>query len=683
MSHRRSSSSKSQNSDNKLYRVLLEACTKGFAKLEVSGSRPALVLDNKTPPSPNTTLPLPTISPRAATSAPSALDLQSLPASPLQSSISSSSTDSLPQAHLGTPAMQSSIHAMPRRGAPPPGAGGQDACRNLPVQPEAPTSRVTFKKNAVKLIGPAGPARKAPGATTTETPALMVKASPVVEAKKSEPKAATEYDSVATALPRPNGTDTYSHNPDQASKEQDELMQELKTNILKDVGNKSAAASILDDMFSRLKAQTIEPVTKATKSDLLSGLVSVMENKGETAPSSSASVTASTGATSHVYAPTLGASDTQVHTANQVRNDEKFKNSLEHQIGRKGKEVVLALRAPEGSMVQIFQHLTELLDQLYANKAQWDTKKWESTKDAAITILTNHFGEIVKGSNAPKANLVKQTLEEHDGNFLFLCATVFGTETFFSGTNELEKLRKAILDLDYKEVARVELAQGQSENGPTPPSTAEKWPARVERADAAKHRACVLKNIAPIGNWTIHKLQSLVWGGRLEKISLRDPGSGYVYVKFLTSEACQKYLDATKNGFEICGQLVLVDKSEGPSSTNDVIRHCIESGATRCIRAVGADEDWSDLMLMKLARGIAKTAKREVDRVLRGVTAHGHHFIEFRFANIIDALAFKRELIDDQDWEHCNIQFAPDPCELANGVHYQGEESDTDSESSA
>lgn len=411
----------------------------------------------------------------------------------MQSSISSSSTDSLQQVFLSTPAMQSSIHALPKRGAPPPGGGGQDARSNLPVQPEAPTGRVTFKKNAVKLVGPAGPAPKAPGATTMETPALMVKASPVVEAKKSEPNAAIEYDNpsiyhgiltVATALPRPNETDTYRHNPDRASKDQDELMQDLKKNILKDVSNKPAAASILDDMFSRLKSQAFKPATKATESDLLSGLVSVMENKDETAPQSSASVKASTGATSHVSATTPGASDTKVQTANRVRNDENFKNSVEHQIHRKGKEVVLAIRAPEGTMVHIFQHLTELLDQLYANKAQWDTKKWESTKDAAVTILTNHLGEIVKGSMTLKADLVKQTLEKHDGNFLTLCATVFGTNMFFSGTNELEKLRKAILDLDYKEVAQVGPAQGQSKDGPTYPlGTIENWPAQEERAN--------------------------------------------------------------------------------------------------------------------------------------------------------------------------------------------------------
>lgn len=47
-----------------------------------------------------------------------------------------------------------------------------------------------------------------------------------------------------------------------------------------------------------------------------------------------------------------------------------------------------------------------------------------------------------------------------------------------------------------------------------------------------------------------------------------------------------------------------------------------------------------------------------------------YDYVEFRFASIYHALNFKRELLDDEDWEHCNIVSAPDPCELATGVHY-------------
>jgi protein-S-isoprenylcysteine O-methyltransferase len=109
--------------------------------------------------------------------------------------------------------------------------------------------------------------------------------------------------------------------------------------------------------------------------------------------------------------------------------------------------------------------------------------------------------------------------------------------------------------------------------------------------------------------------------------------------------------------------------AEGPNSTNDVIRNCIEGDASRCIRAVGGT-DYNDMMLMKLACGKDKS-KRELDRIKRGKTARGYEFVEFRFANIYHALNFKREIMDDEDWEHCTISYAPDPCELARGVHYK------------
>jgi hypothetical protein len=28
----------------------------------------------------------------------------------------------------------------------------------------------------------------------------------------------------------------------------------------------------------------------------------------------------------------------------------------------------------------------------------------------------------------------------------------------------------------------------------------------------------------------------------------------------------------------------------------------------------------------------------------------------------------------NDDWEHCTIQYASDPCEIARGVHYKDEE---------
>ena len=49
-------------------------------------------------------------------------------------------------------------------------------------------------------------------------------------------------------------------------------------------------------------------------------------------------------------------------------------------------------------------------------------------------------------------------------------------------------------------------------------------------------------------------------------------------------------------------------------------------------------------------------------------------YIEFRFSNIYHALTFKRSLVTDEDWEHCTIGYAPDPCETARGIHLTDED---------
>jgi hypothetical protein len=104
-----------------------------------------------------------------------------------------------------------------------------------------------------------------------------------------------------------------------------------------------------------------------------------------------------------------------------------------------------------------------------------------------------------------------------------------------------------------------------------------------------------------------------------------ESGSSNALVKFLTPEACEKYHKATANGIEVVGDIkktvVFVEKAEGPNSINDIIRNCIDGDASRCVRAIGADE-YSDMALMKLARG-KSVNKRDVDRIKSGKTARG------------------------------------------------------------
>ncbi|KAF2677891.1 hypothetical protein K458DRAFT_436284 [Lentithecium fluviatile CBS 122367] len=202
------------------------------------------------------------------------------------------------------------------------------------------------------------------------------------------------------------------------------------------------------------------------------------------------------------------------------------------------------------------------------------------------------------------------------------------------------------------------------------------WPAQEKRENAPECRTCILKNVSSFTS--INQLQALVWGGRLESISMPEPSSGYTLVKFLKPADCAKYFDATENGIVIPGEkktVVFVEKQRGPNSINDVIRNCIEGDASRCVRAVDAEEDWSDMVLLKLAKGKGQM-KREVDRIKRGKTARGRYYIEFRFSSIYHALHFKRTLMNDVEWEHCTIAYAPDPCETARGVHFNDEHED-------
>jgi hypothetical protein len=132
-----------------------------------------------------------------------------------------------------------------------------------------------------------------------------------------------------------------------------------------------------------------------------------------------------------------------------------------------------------------------------------------------------------------------------------------------------------------------------------------------------------LKGVSGVKN--INELQALVWGGRLESIAMPVPGSEFAVVRFLTPEACDKYFKATENGIEVQGDkktVIFVEKQPGPSSINDVMRNCIEGDASRCVRALDAEEGWSDQKLMKLARGQG-ASKREVDRIKQGKTARG------------------------------------------------------------
>jgi hypothetical protein len=148
--------------------------------------------------------------------------------------------------------------------------------------------------------------------------------------------------------------------------------------------------------------------------------------------------------------------------------------------------------------------------------------------------------------------------------------------------------------------------------------------------------------------------------------------SGVAYVRFTSGDACDKYCEKYQNGltFRYRGRsyTVVVDKCTEVDITSGMLQGYIDCGASRCVRAIGADEDWGMGALKKLAEG--KSRKGKVENIT-DVYRNGIRTIVFRFTSINEAVTFKAMLTRDEGWEACNVQFAADPCEKAGGVHLE------------
>ncbi|KAL0263206.1 hypothetical protein SLS55_002184 [Diplodia seriata] len=185
----------------------------------------------------------------------------------------------------------------------------------------------------------------------------------------------------------------------------------------------------------------------------------------------------------------------------------------------------------------------------------------------------------------------------------------------------------------------------------------------IDLGIGAQKRLIKLTNL-PISS-SVASIQALVWKGRIEKFEY-TPGNSFAWVLFMRGQDCEKYFADTANGIQHPdGNRTIWVEMGDPVTVNETLRGLYDAGHTRCVRAVGADEDWGEAALVKLA----SAKKRKLERIVNGANPKGLRVIEFRFTNIIDAGRFKIELQNDIDWEHCNVYFGTDPCEDNTGVH--------------
>ncbi|KAH7115137.1 hypothetical protein B0J11DRAFT_444737 [Dendryphion nanum] len=308
----------------------------------------------------------------------------------------------------------------------------------------------------------------------------------------------------------------------------------------------------------------------------------------------------------------------------------------------------------------------------------------------AITTYVNSLPK--NASNHVQHAIVKNALDSSHGNFLSLCAVLADQNQLdMTDVDEIDGLCNAILRTDTKKDGPIPVSQGQTteksaladshtpekHNKNTRPSYEDPmdemtgWPSKAGRENVPGARTCVLKGIAR--DSSLHQLQAMVWGGPLEKIAIPEPGQAHTMVKFMTVEGCSKFAKDTRRGILLPGgqnKMIFVELVPGPNSVNDALQAFIDHGITRCIRAVDADDDWGTVALNRLALGTDKV-KRDIDIIKQGKTDKGRHYIEFRFGNVYHAVSFKKQLEAQIDWEHCMVQFAPDPCAIATGLHTQ------------
>ncbi|PSN74119.1 hypothetical protein BS50DRAFT_580966 [Corynespora cassiicola Philippines] len=489
-----------------------------------------------------------------------------------------------------------------------PAYTNQDVRSNFAVQPSAAPAGNLFKKNAIKIAGPAAPGSTAlaSAALASTSPALATPA-PITPAPAAPPKSASQ----GPVLPTEPFIPLL------------QLWNEKELALSQGIESKSERA--LEDLFARL-----------TKSSATSEKVG-----------------------SHL-AQLSASSHSEILDTSELAK--QFSNA----------EVCDAVEA-----VYPFLDLA-LLDRITkAMQNEWLVSK------AISELHTKYDLKLMEGQNTVRPYIVAYP------RFMSLLSKL----EIKGSLDELQYLTNAFKDLNKAIGAGTEVIHDQcserqhlpnqqdlsKQQDPMDKFTAD-WPGQEKRDKGLSYRSCILKvkGVSPFH--TIHEYQALVWGGRLENIQLAeiDADNGHVKVMFLTDKGCQNYLKATENGIVVPDNnaIVFVEEVKMPTSINDNIKNCAESDASRCVRALHAEEDWTDSALMKIAvgRDTAKP-KRTVDIIKHGKTISGAnklqiHYIEWRFSSILSALSFRRELLADEEWEHCNIAFATDPCETAKGPHF-------------
>ncbi|KAJ9307194.1 hypothetical protein DTO280E4_9005 [Paecilomyces variotii] len=193
------------------------------------------------------------------------------------------------------------------------------------------------------------------------------------------------------------------------------------------------------------------------------------------------------------------------------------------------------------------------------------------------------------------------------------------------------------------------------------------WGAPMARdKPAAQVRLIILSNLPSTYNAPA-KVLTLIHGGAIE--SVRLSAGGCAYILFCDATACKAYYDQYPNGIPVGPggrQTIFVDIGKEVDVVSSQLTIALSTGATRVIRCAGVDMNVSMSTLYEMA----SANNRKVEKIIDSYVSGESRLVIFRFCSIEDAIRFKSALVRDDDWEHCNVQYGEDPCELATGLHF-------------
>ncbi|GFF86290.1 hypothetical protein IFM53868_04762 [Aspergillus udagawae] len=198
-------------------------------------------------------------------------------------------------------------------------------------------------------------------------------------------------------------------------------------------------------------------------------------------------------------------------------------------------------------------------------------------------------------------------------------------------------------------------------------ATFKSWGTPVARdKPAAQVRRIIIKGL-PSAWSSPAKVLSLIHGGMVESIHI-SPAGNQAHVLFCDHEACKAFYDKYPNGIDIDKEkrkTVFVEMGKEVDVISTQLSFNLSIGSTRVVRAVGVSMNINMGELLKLAGANNRKVEKIVDCCVPGEPRN----VVFRFCSIDDAVKFRAAILREADWEHCNIQHATDPCELATGFH--------------